>query len=247
MIKKKELFELSIVPGWIHAKEIQGQKSNAGAVGVDVGWKVDIPCLQLTEEEREHICERLSGHPLSLYALLKNDIPSWLTEAVSEEYAPRPDQAQCSCGQEGCDHVQVAMEAALAKLRSEPLLRLALVGLTRDNLLNHVFREWAEEVPWAAESGDGEALSKLEEKGKSGPSSGEWLAEAAEQGKLHEPGASYRDVSVNLQAVPENDLEMDDWTELLPRVKAVQQVVRQIVMDASGKAKESLDSIKDSI
>ncbi|MWV45740.1 hypothetical protein GRF59_19170 [Paenibacillus sp. HJL G12] len=245
MLKKNEPYELSIVPGWIHAKEAQSQKSDSGPGIAEAGWKVDIPYPLLTMDGQVEIGERFAGHPYALYALLKNEAPSWL-DGLLPDGASLPEQAVCSCGTDGCGHIQAVMEAAEQKLRSEPLLRLVLRGLTRENLLNHVFREWAEEVPPAAETADGEALSKLEEKGKAGPSSGEWLAEAAEQGKLHEPGAAYREVSVSPKAVPEDELEIDDWTELLPKVKAVQQVVRQITLEAAGKARDRLNMTKDS-
>ncbi|MEC0240842.1 hypothetical protein P4H66_13380 [Paenibacillus dokdonensis] len=243
---KREPFELSIVPGWIHAKEARSQKSNEESAETHVYWKVEIPCPQLTAEERTEICERLADHPDDVYGLLKNQQPSWLEEEIPADDVPRLDQAKCSCGQSECRHIQMVLETVEHKLHSEPLLRLTMLGITREQLLNFVFQEWAEEVPAVAESSDEEALSKLEEKGKSGPSSGEWLAEAAEQGKLHEPGSTYLDVKVHLNAIPDDELEMDDWTELLPNVKAVQQVIRQITLEAAGKARESLGSIKNS-
>lgn len=240
MTKNKEAFELSIVPGWIHAMEAGNGKNGGPAGDADPGWKVDIPSNQLSVDERTAILERLGDHPMELYALLNHRKPSWFDEDIASKCVPAPAQAVCGCGEQGCRHVDAVMERVEHKLQAEPLLALALAGITRESLLDAVFGQWAAAVPPVAESPDGEALSKLEEKGKSGPSSGEWLAEAAEQGKLHEPGAAYRDVAVHLDSAGNEGPEVDDWKELLPRVKAVQQVIQQITAEAAEKARESL-------
>lgn len=238
MTKITDTFELGIVPGWIHAKTAQ-----ARAKSQDAACEVHIPIPPFSKEETAEISRELAGHPYELHALLKGRAPLWLEEDVKSRYAPDLERATCECGQEGCDRIRAVLEEAERKFRAEPLLRLALLGLSKEQLLNAVFRDWAERVPPAAESEDSDALGKLEEKGKSGPSTGEWLAEAAEQGKLHEPGAAFHDVAVDLQAGPGEELRVDDWTVLLPKVKNVQQVIGQITSEAAAKALEQAGKI----
>lgn len=240
MTNYMDTFELSIVPGWIHATAAPVKEIRQGAP-----WEAHIPAAPFAAEETADILRELAGHPLELHALLKGQMPLWLEEDVMSQYAPDLDRATCACGQDGCDHIRLVLEEAERKFRAEPLLRLALLGLPRDQLLNAVFRDWAERVPPAAESSDGDALGKLEEKGKGGPLAGEWLAEAAEQGKLHEPGAGFRDVAVSLRTEPVDELEVDDWAALLPRVKNVQQIIRQIASDAADKARERADKLNN--
>lgn len=240
--KKKEAFELSIVPGWIHAEEARDHTSS----GTEADWRVDLPCPQLAPEERAEIIEHFTDDPLELNALLKNHLPAWLDERISSKHSPEAAKAECRCGDAGCKHVPAVIQAAEQKLQEEPLLWLTLIGLSREELLDAVFRGWAETMPEAAESSDDEALGRLEEKGKSGPSAGEWLAEAAEQGKLHEPGAGYRDVAFHLNAKPEGEPQIDNWTPLLPNVKAVQQLVAQLTSETAAKAWEDLSGKQDS-
>ncbi|MDR0269217.1 hypothetical protein [Paenibacillus sp.] len=247
MIKKRETFELSIVPGRIHATAAQNMKTNGVTPKKEASWEVDIPFSQWTAEERADICEKLAEHPYEVYALLKGQTPPWLTQAFHSRRWSEFGQAACSCGLDGCLHIPSVMAEADQRIQSDPLLGLALMGLMRERLLNAVFQDWAGKVPEAAESESGEDLSKLEEKGKVGPSSGEWLAEAAEQGKLHEPGAAYNEVTIQLKDIPDGEVVIDDWTELLPKVKAVQQVIRQITSEAGVKAQESLGLIKKSV
>lgn len=237
-------FELNIVPGWIHAKIAPAVTPGTPEKGGP--FEAHIPFAPFSAEEAADIVKELSGHPYELYALLRSRPPLWLEEDVKSRYAPDWARAECGCGKNGCGHVRAVLAEAERKFQDEPVLRLTLLGLPKERLLNDVFRDWAERVPPAAESDDSEALGKLEEKGKAGPSAGEWLAEAAEQGKLHEPGAEYHDVKVHLQAEPTGELQIDDWAALLPGVKNAEQIVRRITTETAEKARERLSLIKDS-
>ncbi|MEI0739784.1 hypothetical protein VQ056_29355 [Paenibacillus sp. JTLBN-2024] len=48
-----------------------------------------------------------------------------------------------------------------------------------------------------------------------------------------------------MRTEPVDEFEVDDWAALLPRVKNVQQIIRQIASDAADKARERADKLNN--
>ncbi|MBE9917367.1 hypothetical protein G8C92_25445 [Paenibacillus donghaensis] len=246
-MNKEEAFDLKIVPGRIHAAAAHNGQEHNDNVKKQPFWQVDIPFEQWSMEKRADISRDLAQNPYEVFGLLRGQTPPWLEEMLQSCWQPKPDQAACNCGRGECGHISEVLTEAYRHIRLDPFLGLALFGLERGPLLDAVFQDWAAKMPKASGAADGGDLSRLEEKGKAGPSAGEWLAEAAEQGKLHEPGALYHEVVIHLDNVPDGEPKADDWSELLPKVKSVQQVISQITTEAAGKARESLNLIPKSL
>ncbi|OZB90735.1 hypothetical protein [Paenibacillus sp. XY044] len=205
-------------------------------------WTLGIPVTLDGDVTGESVVERLYDCPADLYLLLQGSRLSWLDELFGQATLTW-GEAVCSCGEEGCPHAAESMPAIRQRLAEEPLLMLTLLGLPREELLGRVFGDWADSLPPGdvkLASGD---LSSLEEKGKGGPSPGEWLAEAAQQGMLHEPGAPFREVAVHLEAVPAKEMPEEDWSGLLPKVTAARQVIRSIKSQTAARAKEQLKRV----
>lgn len=111
---------------------------------------------------------------------------------------------RCACGDPGCARLAPALAAARAAWAADAELRLRRLGWTREALLAAVWAAWAAEAPLA----DAEAAlrraagpregARREAAGPGGQPLAERLAEAAEQGRLHQPGPEFHDVDVEL-------------------------------------------------
>ncbi|WP_159081761.1 hypothetical protein [Paenibacillus sp. CAA11] len=95
---------------------------------------------------------------------------------------------------------------AAERWQSELLLRLQALGAAPETLGAAVFAAWAQDVTTASRSFEQWAKGRegvsAEATPQEGPSLGEWLAEAAVQGRLHEPGPQLHDVRVQLSPDP---------------------------------------------
>lgn len=111
---------------------------------------------------------------------------------------------RCACGDPGCARLAPALTAARAAWAADAELRLRRLGWTREALLAAVWAAWAADAPLA----DAEAAlrraagpregARREAAGPGGQPLAERLAEAAEQGRLHQPGPEFHDVDVEL-------------------------------------------------
>lgn len=133
------------------------------------------------------------------------------------------------------------------QLVKEPLLALALRGLSKEELLSGVFALWAdleneqpaEEGPPAPVSLAAE-LARLERKGPA-VSSGEWLAEAAAEGSLHQPGPLFHELAPRpFPAMPEVMEPAEDWSALLPQTPKAHEglalLMRRVAESAARRA-----------
>ncbi|WP_410513296.1 hypothetical protein PaeBR_02200 [Paenibacillus sp. BR2-3] len=131
----------------------------------------------------------------------------------------------------------------------ELLLALKLTGLSKEELLEAVFACWAEAaVENQAGGGINPAaglaseLARLERKGPA-ISSGEWLAEAAAEGSLHQPGTLFHEVGDRpFPDDPVVAVAAEDWQALLPQTPKVQEglalVMRRVAETAARRARE---------
>ncbi|MFE6077527.1 hypothetical protein ACFVQB_23970 [Paenibacillus sp. NPDC057886] len=191
---------------------------------------------QLSEAEREAVLAQLRKRPLALYALLRGGPApaelAGLLPAAPSEAAPGTATASsslsaggaaaCTCGRPGCAHAAAAERAVAARFAAEPLLQLAHAGLPREALLAGVLGSWAEELAHDP-SGPGRAAETAGRPqargGEGGAAVGEWIAEAAADGAMHQPGPGFGAVKVRL-AQPGKPPATPELAALLPGVPA---------------------------
>lgn len=170
---------------------------------------------------KEEVLARFAADAQALYGLLQGKLPEWLAPlslSVMDEEA----DAGCSCEGTACSHAAAVLAAAREQLAAEPLLHLVLLGLPREALLAGVFAAWAQASAPAAGSEAAGSAAAPKEKAPAGPSPGEWLAEAAGEGRLHRPGQLLAEVEVGVKSPPPPEAlrPAGDWAGLLPGARA---------------------------
>ncbi|NMO97297.1 hypothetical protein HII30_16145, partial [Paenibacillus lemnae] len=95
--------------------------------------------------------------------------------------------------------------------------------------------------PPAAGGSAGEAAAKPKEKAPAGPSPGEWLAEAAAEGRLHRPGPLLQEVELRLAPPPppEELQPAGDWAGLLPQTRgarSAEEALALVIRQAADQA-----------
>ncbi|WP_340015500.1 hypothetical protein [Paenibacillus sp. FSL K6-1318] len=184
----------------------------------------------LSEAQREAVLAQLRKRPLTLYALLRggpapDELAGLLPAAQAPEGPPGAATASaavaCTCGRPSA-HAAAAERAVAARLAAEPLLQLAHAGLPREALLAGVLGAWAEELAHDP-SGPGRAAETAGRPqvrgGEGGAAVGEWIAEAAADGAMHQPGPGFGAVEVRLTQ-PGKPPALPELTALLPGVPA---------------------------
>lgn len=202
---------------------------------------VEVPVDVLTPEAKQALVERLGLRPLTLYRLLAGR-----PAAEADAGLPSPSlegdgsAARCSCGRAACSHAAAVLDAARQRLAAEPLERLALLGLPREALLAGVYDAWGQTAGNAAGGSADEAAARAKEKGAPLPSPGEWLAEAAAEGRLHRPGPQLDEVEVRLSPPPppEELRPAGDWAGLLPGVRGASKALGLVVRQTAARAEQ---------
>lgn len=233
-----ELLELrlEVLPGWIRASgnleaeaaaaEGAGRRNGKSGTGTqEQGQRVEcsLSLALWPAGRKKEVLNRLAGHPGELYDLLQGSLGSGLAALNLLPADAELEQAvqEQGTGQMPADELLLHLKQRLEK---EPLLALVLRGLSKEELLSGVFALWADQengqgpeagaappVSLAAE------LAKLERKGPA-VSSGEWLAEAAAEGSLHQPGPLFHEISARpFPAVADVIEPKEDWSRLLPQ------------------------------
>lgn len=221
----------------LSAGRLQGRIGPDGEQGGSCGISVTIE--PLTGDARNTIIAYLTDHPLELYSLLAGREAPWLAGFVPSPLPGEGEAVPCTCGREACGQAAAVLDAARQKLAAEPLQLLALLGLPREALLAGVFDAWAKAVPPRPSGSAGDTATRVKEKGPSGPSPGEWVAEAAAEGRLHRPGPQLGELAVPLFPPPPGELgPAGDWAALLPGVSGVSQALGLIARAASERAEQ---------
>ncbi|WP_339806841.1 hypothetical protein MKY66_03030 [Paenibacillus sp. FSL R5-0766] len=210
----------------VSASAAEGKTGSAAGMFTVTGTPV-----RLSEAQREAVLAQLRKRPLTLYALLRGgpaseELAGLLPAAQAPEGSPGAATASaavaCTCGRTGCAHATAAERAVAARLAAEPLLQLAHAGLPREALLAGVLGAWAEELAHDP-SGPGRAAETAGRPqvrgGEGGAAAGEWIAEAAADGAMHQPGPGFGAVEVRL-AQPGKPPALPELTALLPGVPA---------------------------
>lgn len=210
-----------------------------GTVAGEPPVTVDVTVHMLEPAAKDGLLRRLNGDPQALYRLLMGRPAPWLDEWTPSSVPDEGSAARCTCGRAACEHAAAVLEAARARLAAEPLQRLALLGLPQEALLAGIFGAWAEAAPpLGARGSAGGAAARPKEKALSGPSPGEWLAEAAAEGRLHRPGPLLKEVEVRLAPPPPPEQlgPAGDWAGLLPQVRGASKALGLVVREAADKA-----------
>ncbi|MGG3284150.1 hypothetical protein [Paenibacillus solani] len=231
---------LEISPGQLKAKVNGGKESSEPH---ETSVQVDM----LNPADREKVLAYLEEDPLALYRLLAGQDAAWLDElAPLSLEGSETAGASCSCGQAACGQAAALLAAAARQLEAEPLQRLTLLGLPREALLASIFDAWAKAAPPAAGGSAAELATRAKEKGPSGPSPGEWVAEAAAEGRLHRPGPQLGELEVQLSPPPPADQlgPAGDWTSLLPGVRGVSKALGLVARGAAKQAEQKRRSLK---
>lgn len=209
-----------------------------GTLAGEPPHEVVISVAVLTAAAKDGVLRRLGGDPQALYRLLQGRPAPWLDEWGPSSVPDEGSAARCTCGRAACGHAAAVLEAARLRLAAEPLQRLALLGLPREELLAGVFGAWAAVIPQAAGGSAGGVAARPKEKAPMGPSPGEWLAEAAAEGRLHRPGPQLGEVEVRLQPPPPPEQlgPAGDWAGLLPQVRGAAKALGLVARQAADNA-----------
>lgn len=181
----------------------------------DGPFTVTVVQAHLDAGARAALLAELRRRPQALYALLRGGpAPAELAGLLPAA----PEAGACTCGRAGCAHAAAAVRAAAARCAAEPLQQLAQAGLPREALLAGVFGSWAEALaddPNGASRAAETAGRPQARGGEGGAAVGEWIAEAAADGALHQPGPGFGAVQVQL-AEPGKPPALPQLEALLP-------------------------------
>ena len=153
--------------------------------------------------EREAVLAQLRKRPLALYALLRGgpapeELAGLLPAALpaGEAALGAAPAAACTCGRADCAHAAAAERAVAARLAAELLLQLAHAGL-REALLRcaGIGQRNLPMIPAARRAAEMAGRPQARA-GEGGAAVGEWIAEAAADGAMHQPGPGFGAVEV---------------------------------------------------
>lgn len=265
-LSMSELLELrlEVTPGMIKATRIPGnadvggigrggRKSGAGMQEQVQQVTAVLNIAQWPAERKHEVLHQLSAHPGELYDLLQDSLNGGL--AVLELLPADAELEQAYEQTAGVLPGGILLPRVKQQLAKEPLLAFALRGLPKEELLSGVFALWAEQVNEPDMEAEDAAvapvslaaeLARLERKGPA-VSSGEWLAEAAAEGSLHQPGPLFHEISARpFPAVPDVIEPEEDWSTLLPQTpKALEglALLMRRVSEAAARRAAGLDKL----
>ncbi|WP_019913849.1 hypothetical protein [Paenibacillus sp. HW567] len=246
---------LEIVPGRLRATELQGAgqaavmqtKQTAGVAARDreAAYALTLEVPLWPAERKNKVLRELAAHPGELYELLQGRLNDRLAGLGVLPAAAELETAVYEQGEGTATRAEL-QELIKQQLSEEPLLALSLRGLDKEELLAGVFGLWAEEE--APEAGAGRPaggalaaeLARLERKGPA-VSSGEWLAEAAAEGSLHQPGPLFHEIAARPFPVSPVIAEpAENWPALLPQTPGATEgltlIMRRVAEAAARRA-----------
>lgn len=224
-------------------RELQAPRDQAQRVRREV---LELRIPEWPQARKGEVLQLLSAHPGELYDLLQGSLNGRLAGLVLLPTDAELEQAILEQGG-GLLPAGELLRGIMQQLVKEPLLALALRGLSKEELLSGVFALWAdseaeqleEEGPPAPVSLAAE-LARLERKGPA-VSSGEWLAEAAAEGSLHQPGPLFHELAARpFPAIPEVMEPEEEWSALLPQTPKAREglalLMRRVAESAARRA-----------
>ncbi|KTD83490.1 hypothetical protein [Paenibacillus etheri] len=242
----------TVLPGKVTGGSRSKGESNAGAPAqeqqADRPLSLKVPVWHASR--RKEILRSLALSPGEVFALLQGRLTGELAEL---ELLPTDRELEQALG-EGVEHKAETLRLIKERLAEEPLLALSLRGFTKGELLDGIFALWAEgDISGdEAETEEEEVsvsdlfteLARLERKGPA-ITSGEWLAEAAAEGSLHQPGPQFHEIAARPFPSPVIVAEVtEDWETLLPQtpkaIEGLTLIMQRVAESAARRAKKGL-------
>ncbi len=203
---------------------------------------LEVPVWQA--DRRKEILRRLALSPGEVYALLQGRLTGGLAEL---DLLPTDTELeQASFQGEVVGEKAEILKRIKERFAEEPMLALSLRGFAKGELLDGVFAFWAEDNGPAADETEApvselaKELARLERKGPA-ISSGEWLAEAAAEGSLHQPGPMFHEIAARpFPSPPVIAAVTEDWGALLPQtpkaLEGLSLIMRRVAEAAARRA-----------
>lgn len=203
---------------------------------------LEVPVWQA--DRRKEILRRLALSPGEVYALLQGRLTGGLAELDLLPTDAELERASFD-GEAVGDKAEI-LKRIKERLADEPLLALSLRGFAKGELLDGIFALWAEDDGPATDETEASVselakeLARLERKGPA-ISSGEWLAEAAAEGSLHQPGPMFHEIAPRPFPSPPVIAEVtEDWGTLLPQtpkaLEGLSLIMRRVAEAAARRA-----------
>ncbi|ASA25462.1 hypothetical protein [Paenibacillus donghaensis] len=209
-------------------------------------FSLNVPVWQAGRKQEVVRCLALS--PAEVYALLQGRLTGGL---AALDLLPTDAELREGTADKGHKDDGETAKLVRTRLAEEPMLALSLRGFGKGELLEGIFALWAEPEDEAAEAEGGNPatvgtgvlaaeLARLERKGPA-VSSGEWLAEAAAEGSLHQPGPQFHEIAARpFPASPVVAPVSEGWEELLPNTPKARQgltlIVQRVAQAAARRA-----------
>lgn len=245
---------LEVRPGSVKATGIQpsakaprAQKNRSAEPAAAVqehtpGRVLSLGVPRWSDERKNEVLRHLADQPGELYDLLQGTVSSGL---AALQLLPADEELAADGGELETPDQAALLKLVKKRLADEPLLAFELRGLDKEALLAGVFALWTEEDGEDEEGEETHAapscqlaaeLARLERKGPAIPT-GEWLAEAAAEGSLHQPGPLFHEIAVRpFPAAPVVAEPTENWGELLvktPRALEGLRVIMRRVAEAA--------------
>ncbi|MBT2289617.1 hypothetical protein J7E73_10820 [Paenibacillus albidus] len=257
MIETLEL-RLEAAPGllsaaWVPLSGTAG-KPEAGLNnrGISAEFRLSLEVPVWRAARREEILQQIAHHPNELFALLEGRLTGGCAKLDPDLFPPEDVLMQAIVSQAESVDAKKVLELIRNQLAQKPLLAFTLKGLSKEDLLEGVFAQWAEGEQGAARDEAAAPLSagslaaeltRLERKGPA-VSTGEWLAEAVAEGSLHQPGPLFHEIEARpFPASQPVAAPAEDWGALLPKTPKAQEGVALIMNRVAEAAARKAQSI----
>lgn len=237
----------TVLPGKVTGGSRSKGESNTGAPAQEqqANRPLSLKVPVWHASRRKEILRSLALSPGEVFALLQGRLTGELAEL---ELLPTDRELEQALFEgEEVEHKAETLRLIKERLAEEPLLALSLRGFTKGELLDGIFALWAEgdissdEAETEEEVSVSDLYTELARLERKGPaiSSGEWLAEAAAEGSLHQPGPQFHEIAARPFPSPVVVAEVtEDWGTLLPQTpKAIEglTLIMQRVAEASAR------------
>lgn len=256
--------QFEIAPGQINgmsallsgAKEAdQAELEDTRTVSVQTEQNVTYPVMSLkvpvwTPEMKRGVGRRLATEAGIIYELLQGRLAD---EDMAERLLPKPEELN----QAMFDVKHAGQQSEWLRqlhdfLRNDAWQAFLLRGMTQTELLNDVFSHWTKvEADHAGDdslkTGAGELAAELIRLERKGPpiASGEWLAEAAAEGSLHQPGTQFHEIAEReLPTAPVIPEVEEAWERLLPQAPRAREGLELVLRRVSEAAVERAKGIQ---
>lgn len=203
-----------------------------------------------TAEVKRRVVSRLAAGAGEVYELLQDRLTD---EALAVLLLPKWEELEQGGFEEKDEGQQNEWLRQLYDfLLNDPWQAFLLRGLTQAEMLDGVFSSWSKVEPDHTEAdpykpGTGELAAELARLERKGPpiTSGEWLAEAAAEGSLHQPGTQFHEIAEReLPSAPVHAEVRETWERLLPQTPRAREGLELVLRRVSEAAVQRANGIR---